>query len=210
MTKPDLKDKTAMLRQKHILEAAIRVFERQGFRGATIRNIAEEAGVADGTIYNVFKNKEALLLGVLDELLRETPSVEPSEQAAPKEVKPVFEQLVAARWKQITPETLSMIRVIWAEALTDRSLAARYVENFIQPALDGLEPLLTSLNTGSTTSVPELALQQRMVLASFLGLTMMKLFDDPVLDVQMDDVPAALSKFILSGLSNHSNDEVQK
>jgi len=79
MTKPDLKDKTAMLRQKHILEAAIHVFERQGYRGATIKSIAEEAGVADGTIYNVFKNKEALLLGVLDELLRETPSIEPAE-----------------------------------------------------------------------------------------------------------------------------------
>ena len=45
-----------------ILEAAIRVFARQGFYQSTVAQIAREAGVADGTIYLYFKNKDDILV----------------------------------------------------------------------------------------------------------------------------------------------------
>lgn len=45
-----------------ILEAAIRIFARNGFFSSTISQIAKEAGVADGTIYLYFKNKDDILL----------------------------------------------------------------------------------------------------------------------------------------------------
>ena len=45
-----------------ILEAAIKVFARQGFHQSTIAQIAKEAGVADGTIYLYFKNKDDILV----------------------------------------------------------------------------------------------------------------------------------------------------
>lgn len=45
-----------------ILEAAVRVFARQGFYQSTVAKIAREAGVADGTIYLYFKNKDDILV----------------------------------------------------------------------------------------------------------------------------------------------------
>lgn len=45
-----------------ILEAAVKVFATQGFFASTIAQIAREAGVADGTIYLYFKNKEDILV----------------------------------------------------------------------------------------------------------------------------------------------------
>jgi TetR/AcrR family fatty acid metabolism transcriptional regulator len=45
-----------------ILEAAIKVFARQGFHQSTVAQIAKEAGVADGTIYLYFKNKDDILV----------------------------------------------------------------------------------------------------------------------------------------------------
>ncbi len=45
-----------------ILEAAIKVFAEQGFFHSTVSQIAKEAGVADGTIYLYFKNKDDILL----------------------------------------------------------------------------------------------------------------------------------------------------
>ncbi|MFP4040148.1 MAG: TetR/AcrR family transcriptional regulator [Desulfosudaceae bacterium] len=47
---------------KRILEAAIAVFAEQGFFNSTISRIAQAAGVADGTIYLYFKNKNDILL----------------------------------------------------------------------------------------------------------------------------------------------------
>jgi TetR/AcrR family fatty acid metabolism transcriptional regulator len=50
-----------------ILDAAIRVFAEKGFNAARISDVADAAGVADGTIYLYFKNKEDLLLSIFEE-----------------------------------------------------------------------------------------------------------------------------------------------
>jgi len=57
----DIKSKTNG-KYHRILEAAIKVFAKQGFHQATISQIAREAGVADGTIYLYFKNKEDIMV----------------------------------------------------------------------------------------------------------------------------------------------------
>ncbi len=44
-----------------ILDAAIKVFAKNGFFQSTVSQIAREAGVADGTIYLYFENKEDIL-----------------------------------------------------------------------------------------------------------------------------------------------------
>ncbi|HZP58445.1 MAG TPA: helix-turn-helix domain-containing protein [Dehalococcoidia bacterium] len=48
------------MRREEILAAARRVFAERGFRGTTIADIAEEAGIALGTIYLYFPSKEAV------------------------------------------------------------------------------------------------------------------------------------------------------
>jgi len=52
-------------RREQILEAATEVFVRKGIREASIRDIAREAGIADGTVYLYFRNKDDLLREVL-------------------------------------------------------------------------------------------------------------------------------------------------
>jgi TetR/AcrR family transcriptional regulator, fatty acid metabolism regulator protein len=54
-----------------ITEAAIDVFAERGFHQARVSDIARRAGVADGTIYLYFKNKEDLLLSVFEEKMDE-------------------------------------------------------------------------------------------------------------------------------------------
>ncbi|MFZ5482061.1 MAG: TetR/AcrR family transcriptional regulator [Myxococcota bacterium] len=66
MPPPDLtRDRT----DKHdlILEAAIEVFAEKGFHHARISDIARRAGVADGTIYLYFRNKDDVLLTIFEE-----------------------------------------------------------------------------------------------------------------------------------------------
>lgn len=47
-----------------ILDAALKVIAENGFHGAQVAKIAKEAGVADGTIYLYFKNKEDILISL--------------------------------------------------------------------------------------------------------------------------------------------------
>ena len=48
-------------RRRQILDAAIRVFARQGFHSTRVADIADEAGVAYGLVYHYFTSKEQVL-----------------------------------------------------------------------------------------------------------------------------------------------------
>lgn len=52
-----------------ILEAAMRVFARDGLRGASMRSIAREAGYVPGALYGYFPSKEHLYAAALRESL---------------------------------------------------------------------------------------------------------------------------------------------
>src|SRR5688500_17713864 len=51
----------AMESRDKILEAAARVYSQHGFRGATTRRIADEAGVNEITVFRHFGSKETLI-----------------------------------------------------------------------------------------------------------------------------------------------------
>lgn len=58
-------------KHERIMRAAIKVFAKNGFHNSKISQIAKEAGVADGTIYLYFKNKDDILIKVFEERLGE-------------------------------------------------------------------------------------------------------------------------------------------
>jgi TetR/AcrR family transcriptional regulator, fatty acid metabolism regulator protein len=53
-----------IIRRESIIQAAIEVFSKKDFKTANIAEIARKAGVADGTIYQYFKNKEDLFFSI--------------------------------------------------------------------------------------------------------------------------------------------------
>ncbi|MBU9721194.1 MULTISPECIES: TetR/AcrR family transcriptional regulator [Bacillaceae] len=50
-----------------IIEAAVKVIAENGYHNSQVSKIAKEAGVADGTIYLYFTNKEAILISLFEE-----------------------------------------------------------------------------------------------------------------------------------------------
>jgi len=52
---------TAVDKRRVILEAAVRVFARQGFHTCRVSDIADEAGVAYGLVYHYFSSKDEIL-----------------------------------------------------------------------------------------------------------------------------------------------------
>lgn len=53
--------------RKAIVEAAMRVFGQTGYHEAKIADIATEAGVATGTLYNYFTSKEEIFQSILED-----------------------------------------------------------------------------------------------------------------------------------------------
>ncbi|MFN8150547.1 MAG: TetR/AcrR family transcriptional regulator [Solirubrobacterales bacterium] len=57
----------AVDKRRAILEAAIRVFARQGYHATRVSDIADEAGVAYGLVYHYFRSKEAVMTELFTE-----------------------------------------------------------------------------------------------------------------------------------------------
>jgi TetR/AcrR family transcriptional regulator, fatty acid metabolism regulator protein len=60
-------DKKSIDKRAMILDAALRTFVKRGYPETKVAEIASEAGVAEGTIYNYFQSREELLLALFDE-----------------------------------------------------------------------------------------------------------------------------------------------
>jgi TetR/AcrR family fatty acid metabolism transcriptional regulator len=58
-------------KRRRIIDAAVKVFAEKGFFGSRVSEIAEAAGVADGTIYLYFKSKDDILISLFQEKMSE-------------------------------------------------------------------------------------------------------------------------------------------
>lgn len=91
--------KTDTNTRERLIDATERIIREQGIMAVTTKDIASAAGVAEGTLYNHFQDKVALLLAVMAErisgnflqIIRELP-----ERAGEGTVEGTIEELVAA------------------------------------------------------------------------------------------------------------------
>ena len=192
----DLKQKTLELRRQHILEAAARVFGERGFRGATVRDVAEAAGVADGTIYNVFANKADLLLSLLDPLAAQAAD-KPPPLPVLGNASELLDGLFQDRWDAFTPELLAILRVVLSEALIDPEVRTAFLERVIGPALLPLERQISAMKKSGDMIPSDPKLISRTLTATFLGLMLLRLLGDRRLEqagaLAMDKIAAILA-----------------
>lgn len=62
--RPDVSEE----RKQQILDAAIAVFARLGFRAARMDDVAEQAGLSKGALYLYYKSKDAIIAAILQRL----------------------------------------------------------------------------------------------------------------------------------------------
>ena len=126
-----------------LLAAAHRVFLRDGFHGASLTQIAEEAGYTFGAVYSNFQNKDDLFLAVMDaesqrriplhvDMLLDAPSVEEGLRASAREY---------ARYAQQHPNWTAVYVEFWTHAARRPELR-RQVADRHERLLDAVTGLL--------------------------------------------------------------------
>ena len=74
-----------------LLDAAVRVFARNGFHAARVGEVAEEAGVAYGLVYHYFRSKDELLATIFREswgrLVAVLDSIADADKPAPERLR---------------------------------------------------------------------------------------------------------------------------
>jgi AcrR family transcriptional regulator len=120
--------------RERLLEAARSVFARNGFHGASVEEVASEAGFSTGALYSNFEGKEDLFLALMDREI-EDHAREISRAVAEQASMSGRATGGARRWMTMIerePEALLLFMEFWAYGVRDArvrpKVAARFAE----------------------------------------------------------------------------------
>jgi AcrR family transcriptional regulator len=182
-----------------ILESAQRLFARQGYDGTTTRALAQDAGVAEGTLFRHFDSKKAILVEVatqgwvdiLTDLLTEL-----SELGSYKAIS----QVIQRRMLHLR-ENADMLRVCFLEAQFHPELRDRIQTETIGKMTDVAEAFVqTAMDRGIYRRM-----NPRLVASVFLGMFTISgfshetLLDDPS-PKALKDMAEGLADIFLNGV----------
>ena len=98
-----------------IIQAAKRVISRSSIAGATMRGIAEEAGLSTGAIYHYYSSKEDILYEVMDESLSETLRIAEEAKGLKRSLDELIEEIFQNIVKRFEKTDENLIQLYLAE-----------------------------------------------------------------------------------------------
>ena len=192
-------------RRTQILDAATQVFAEKGFHRATIRDVAQAAGVADGTIYNYFTNKTDLLIGLLDRLnaSEQRPADFRAANAGPFAgfTRAYLDQRMATLWANT-----DLLRAVLPEVLANPAVRDRYFTQIIAPTLTIGEDYIQALATSGQIRAVDPALLTRLLAGMVLGVLVVQLLGDTYLEAHWREIPDMLTTVLVQGLDPQRGD----
>jgi len=131
-------------RRAQIVDAALHVMAEHGFRGASIKRIAQHAGLkSPALIYWYFKDKQALFEAMLEEMAPFLGVVANAEQLLDEPPEIVLPHLVNGFIKTVQQPVIGrFVRVLLSEAARHPSVAAFFAQRGPLVVLNFLERYL--------------------------------------------------------------------
>ena len=183
-----------------ILQAAQRLFARQGFDGTTTRDLAQAAGVAEGTLFRHFSNKKAILVEVatqgwieiLTDLLTEL-----SEMGSYKAVAQVMQRRM---WN--FQKNADLMRVCFMEAQFHPDLRDRVQSEVIAKMTDVAEAFFqTAMERGIYRPMnPRLVAQVFLGMFAISGFSHNTLMEPNASPQDMKEMAEGLAEIFLNGV----------
>lgn len=198
--KDSFQEQMIAARRSQILDAATSVFAEKGFHRTTIRDIATVAGIADGTIYNYFENKTALLLGILDRLNQTDRRDLDLSQALAGDFRSFMRAYLQQRLAVMGPTSFEVFQVVLSEVLVNKELRDVYYRQIIEPTFALAEKYFQQLVDKGVVRPVDVKLTNRAIASTVLGLVVLRIMGDEPLEAQWDDLPTFLTDLILDGL----------
>jgi len=200
------KEDLADLRKQQILDAALTVFYKKGFTQSTIADIAETAGVAVGTIYNYYKNKQDLLVSLVTDHIAVSSVVEsfsnllehPPGPGDTASLSPIFKERLDIGFKNV-----DRMAMLMGEIHRDRKLRQLFYEQVLGPILKLLERYLESSISNGAARPLNPALVARTMAGMFIGLTLLYKIEGKkghLHNTSTQKLSLEISRFVLEGI----------
>lgn len=201
-----IREKIVEARRQQILDASALVFAAKGYHRATIRDIAAQAGIADGTIYNYFENKADLLIGILNHLDEMEVREEQLSGLSLEDFRTMFLALLRDRIS-LYLSNIDMFKAILPEMLINPELRERYYGQNVTPTLDYLEWHLEARSREGHIRGGNHKLTARAMIAMMIGFLILHILGDRTIQDTEAELPDALATLLYDGLKPLNNKE---
>ncbi|MCU0500063.1 MAG: TetR/AcrR family transcriptional regulator [Anaerolineae bacterium] len=199
MTDP-IQQQLITARKNQILDAAARVFATKGFHAATIKDVASDAGIAAGTIYNYFENKTALLFAIFERMRDSRQALTTFAELQPDDVRGFIRAFVATPLMSLHSDYLDLFRVVISEIMVNEELRALYAQQIIGPTLIIAEKWFQTWIAQGLIKPIDTGLMVRTLSSLILGLMVQKLIGDELLQTRWESLPDTLTDLIMDGI----------
>jgi len=191
---------TELETKTRILQAAQRLFARNGYDGTTTRDLADTAGVAEGTLFRHFENKKAILVAVatqgwieiLTDLLTEL-----SEMGSYKAIA----QVMRHRMLNLH-QNADMLRVCFMEAQFHPDLRERIQSEVIVKMTDVAEAFFqTAMDQGIYRPMnPRIVAQVFLGMFTVAGFSQNTIMEKTSSPTEMKEMAEGIADIFLNGV----------
>ncbi|MGV3488395.1 MAG: TetR/AcrR family transcriptional regulator [Tuberibacillus sp.] len=186
---------------KKIIDAAVEVIAENGFHQAQVSRIAKKAGVADGTIYLYFKNKDDLLISLFREkmgLFIEKIQIEISSKTS---VKEKLRSMVEMHFGQLSADKKLAVVTQLELRQTNRNLRLK-----VNEALKGYLTVIDNIleqgkSEGIFGKTMDIRLARQMIFGTLDETVTNWVMNDHKYDLKALAVP--VTNLLLGGLESH-------
>lgn len=200
--KDSLQEQFVVARRNQILDAATKVFAVKGFHPTTIKDIARAAGVADGTIYNYFENKTALMLGLFDRMNESDQRDEDFSKFSEGDFRSFMKAYLRHRLTLLKADNFEVFRVVLSEILVNQELRELHYRKIVEPTFSMAEKYFQQWAEQHLIKPMNSGLVMRAISGMVLGLILEYIMGDKTLEEQWEKLPDVLTSLILDGLGS--------
>jgi AcrR family transcriptional regulator len=198
---PELQEKLAAVKRDQILQAARAVFAEKGFHRSTIKDVAARAGVADGTVYNYFENKTALILGLLDRFNQTDQREADFDSIKNIGLEAFVRGYTRERFELLSNEGLSLFQAILPEILSNEDLRTLYRERIIAPTFAAADRVIAPAIAAHSLNQNDTQLILRLEAAMFVGLIVLRIIGDDYLEANWQKLPDTIADLMLKAFN---------
>jgi len=182
------------------MDAAIKVFSRKGFNGTTTREIAREAGIAEGTIFRYFKTKKDLFLSLLSPFVVQS-LADILEEVYGEDDETVLKAILRNRF-EIINKNIDLVKLLIAESQFHPELRDRFVGKIVMEAAGLLEKyIVQKIEEGEYQDIdPAIAVRALAGMTGIFVLWREYLAGDKYIAFEEDIVIDTIADIYLNGI----------
>jgi AcrR family transcriptional regulator len=203
MMKAAKQEQLTSVRRNQILDAATKVFAGKGFHPTTIKDVACEAGLADGTIYIYFENKPALLLGIMDRLTTAALQNVDTSSLAGMDLPDFIRTYIRHPLTVFESSNFELFKVVVSEILVNQEMRDRYYQHVLAPTIRLGEQFFRQWADQHDLDPIHTKLLMHAVSSIVIGLIVQRIVGDRTLADEWEQLPAYLSNLLLHGIESN-------